>query len=88
MSLDKSELLLKDGSGESYFLFLRHFFFLSHFFFFDDESYDDFFDDKSDDNGSGYGLSGICPYSCSVYSVGCVSGIFSFSRVIGIFSFS
>ena len=77
---------LDDGSDESILMFLRLLFFLSRFLFFVDESDDDLFDDKSDDDGSGSGLSGTCPFSFSENSVGRVSGLFSFSLVNGIFS--
>ena len=86
--MDESESSLEDGSDESYFLFLRRFFFLSRFFFFDDESDYDFSHYESDDDGSGSGLSGTSPISFSKNSVSRVSGIFLFSRFIGIFSFS
>ena len=86
--MDESESLLKDGSDESSFLFLRGFFFLSCFFLFDDEFDKDFFDDESVDDGFGSGLSGTCLFSFSENSVGYVSGLFLFSRVIVIFSFS
>ena len=57
------------------------------FFFFDDEYEDDLFDDESENDGSGSGLSGTCNFSFSENSVGRVSGLVSFSRVIGIFPF-
>ena len=79
MSLDKSESLLKDGSDESSFRFLRRLLYLSRFFFFDDESDNDFFDDGSDNDGSGSGSPGTCPFSFSENTVGRVSGLFSFS---------
>ena len=53
--------------------------------FFNDESEKYVFDDKSDDDGSRSGLSGLCPFSLSENPVGRVSEMFSFSRVIGIF---
>ena len=41
---------------------LRQFLFLSHFFFFDDES---------DNGGSGYGSSGTCPFTSSSHNYVC-----------------
>ena len=38
-----------------------------------------FFDDESDDDGYGSGLSGTCSFSFSENSVGRVSGLFSVS---------
>ena len=69
-------------------MFLRLLFFLLRFLFFVDESDEDLFDDKSDDDGSGSRLSRTFPLSLSENSVGHVSGLFLFSQVIGIFSFS
>ena len=46
-----------------------------------------FFNDESDDDGSGSGSYGTCSYSfSSENSVGLVSGLFSVGRVSGIFS--
>ena len=69
--------------------------FLLRFFFFDIEYYEDVFDDKSDDDGSGFGFtSGSCIPSCFELSVDGVIG-FSYNgftksvcRISGIFSVS
>ena len=83
--MDESESSLEDGSYKLSFLFLRRFFFLLRFFFSDDDSGDDIFDDESDNDCSVSGLSGMCPFSFSENSVSRVSGLFSFSQVIGTF---
>ena len=55
---------------------LMKFFFLLHFFFFDLESDEDFFDDVSDNDGSGSGFaSGFCLSSFFELSVDRVSGL-------------
>ena len=66
MSSEKSESSIDDGSAESSFLSLQRFFFLSRFFF---------FDEKSDNDESGSGSSGMFPFTFySVNSVGRVNG--------------
>ena len=65
MSSDESELFLDDGYDVSYFLSFPRYFFLLHFFF---------FDDHSDDYGSGSRSSGAYSLSSSSeISVGRVS---------------
>ena len=54
---------IEDGSDKSFFGCLRRFFSLLCFFFFDIESDEDVFDDESDYDGSGSGITSILCFS-------------------------